>query len=186
MYCLKCKKKTESHSVGEFMLKNNRRMLAAICSICGCKKSQFLPSNRPTGKGFVNNVISNLPVELHLPTRRGEYVPAGSFNNLQKYSYCGPGTKFEQRNAEGYEGVNELDRACKLHDKFYTNNSDTQSRNISDAALAHRAREISNNFNLDNEQRKYANIVEAVMQAKARFGLGLPSKNLKRGPVKKK
>ena len=43
-----------------------------------------------------NNVLSNLEVELHLPASKGEEVSNGSFNNLNKYSYCGPGTKYER------------------------------------------------------------------------------------------
>ena len=27
---------------------------------------------------------------------------------------------------EGYRGINELDRMCKLHNKFYNENSDTK------------------------------------------------------------
>ena len=34
---------------------------------------------------------------------------------------------------------------CKLHDKFYNENTDTKTRNISDIALAHRADEIARN-----------------------------------------
>ena len=45
---------------------------------------------------------------------------------------------------EGYQGINELDKMCKLHDQFYNENKDTKDRNISDVALAHRADEIAN------------------------------------------
>jgi Phospholipase A2-like domain len=60
--------------------------------------------------------------------RTGEYVTNGSFINLHKYSYCGPGTKYDQRVKEGYNGINELDSMCKLHDRFYNENQDTHSR----------------------------------------------------------
>ena len=121
---------------------------------------------------------------MHLPASKGEYVPEGSFNNLNKYSYCGPGTKYEQRNAEGYEGINELDKMCKLHDNFYNDNSDTASRNISDEALAHRASEIANDSKFDDEQRRFAKYVAIVMKNKARFGFGIKSKNVKKGPYR--
>ena len=93
--------------------------------------------------------------------------------------------KYEKRNREGYQGINELDRMCKLHDHFYNINTDTASRNISDEALAHRSLEIANDPRFDSTQRNMAKLVYYIMKSKANFGLG-QSKNLKRGPAKKK
>lgn len=56
------------------------------------------------GKGFVNNLINKLPIELHLPG----------------YQYCGPGTNLKKRLARGDPGINELDKACKEHDIAYS------------------------------------------------------------------
>ena len=182
MYCVKCKQKTDSKNGIEITSKNNRKMLKGICIICGSKKSQF--AKKLSGKG-ISDVIGRIG-ELHLPASKGEEVANGSFNNLNKYSYCGPGTKYEQRDREGYKGINELDRMCKLHDRFYNENTDTASRNISDEALAHRAGEIANDSRFDDEQRRFANFVAIVMKNKTRFGLGIPSptnsKNVKKGP----
>ena len=66
---------------------------------------------------------------------------------------------------------------CKLHDKFYNENSDTQSRNVSDIALAHRANEIANDPRYDSEQKRDANLVQMIMNNKARFGLGIEKKS---------
>ena len=156
-------------------------MLNAVCKICGKQKCQF---ESKSSQGIFNNVLSHLP-EIHLPSSQGEHVADESFNNQNNYSYCGPGTKYTQRNREGYQGINELDKMCKLHDQFYTENSDTATRNISDEALAHRAYEISNDPKYDNTQRNMAKLVYYIMKNKARFGLGY-SKNVKRGPAKKK
>ena len=184
MYCIKCKQKTESTNIIQTTAKNNRSILKGVCSICGSKKSQFIKNITPSvrslaGKGVGDTIIKAIGKvgELHLPSTKGEYVPNASFNNLQKYSYCGPGTKYEQRVREGYQGVNELDRACKSHDQFYNENQDTQSRNISDAALAHRANEIANDERFDEEQRRFARFVVWVMNNKVRFGLGMKSKS---------
>ena len=187
MYCVNCKQKTESTNITEVITKNNRNMLKSICSACGSKKSQFVKNT--IGKGIGDTIISTIEKfgELHLPASKGEYVPNGSFNNLQKYSYCGPGTKYEQRNREGYQGINELDRMCKLHDQFYNENHDTESRNISDTALAHRANEIANDPRFDDEQRRFAKFVKIIMDNKVRFRLGLNNpKNSKKGLMKKK
>ena len=161
---------TDSTNIEETISKNNRRMLKSICSICGSKKSQFIKNI--SGKGIGDSIINTIGKvgELHLPASKGEYVPNGSFNNLQKYSYCGPGTKYEQRNKEGYQGINELDSMCKLHDQFYNENHDTQNRNISDKALAHRANEIANDSRFDDEQRRFAKFVKVIMDNKVRFG----------------
>ena len=181
-FCVKCKRNTDSINAVHGTTKNNRAVLKSNCTVCNSKKSQFLK----VGKGFFNNALSNLGVELHLPASKGEEVLNGSFNNLNKYSYCGPGTKYDQRDREGYKGINELDKMCKLHDRFYNDNTDTASRNISDEALAHRANEIANDSRFDDEQRRFANYVAFVMKNKARFGLGVSSKNSKKGPMKKK
>ena len=208
MYCVKCKQKTESTNIiqtttsgsaacsgvsASSTAKNNRSMLKGVCSICGSKKSQFIknitPSVRPlAGKGIGDTIIKAIGKvgELHLLATKGEYVPNGSFNDLKKYSYCGPGTQYEQRAREGYQGINELDSMCKLHDKFYNENLDAQSRNISDAALAHRANEIVNHERFDEEQRRFARFVKIIMNNKVRFGLGLGvklSKNVKKGSM---
>jgi len=198
MYCVKCKQKTESINVTEVTTKNSRRMLKSVCSVCGGKKSSFIAAGK-AGGGLGDTIIKAIGKlgELHLPASQGEYVPNGSFNNQFKYSYCGPGTKYEQRVREGYQGINELDSMCKLHDKFYNENLDTPSRNVSDIALAHRASEIANDPRSDAGQRRDASIVGAIMKGKAKFGLGQPvvkplkvrpgvSKNVKKGSMKKK
>ena len=188
--------RTESSNVEEKITKNGKRLLSAVCKICGRKKSQFMSKTKTltedqqiSGSGIFNNLLStlgNTVGEMHIPAAQGEYVPNGSFNNLQKYSYCGPGTKYEQRNKEGYQGVNELDKMCKLHDQFYNENSDTASRNIRDEALAHRAYEIANDSRYDSAQRNMATLVYYIMKNKAKFGLGVNSKNLKKGLMKRK
>jgi hypothetical protein len=178
LYCVKCKSKTETSSITRVMSKNSRSMLKGICIVCGKKKSSFVSSK--SGGGFsLNNLVNNLPFEVHQFAEKGENVPGGSFNNQQKYSYCGPGTKYEQRNREGYKGINELDSMCKLHDKFYNENTDTKIRNISDIALAHRADEIARNPMYDDVQRKDANFISGIMKTKAKFGLGVGPKNKK-------
>jgi protein-arginine kinase activator protein McsA len=180
MYCVKCKKKTETLDITKVTTKNNRSMIKGVCSVCGKNKASFVTSR--SGEGFsLNSFVNNLPIELHQFAEKGENVPGGSFNDQQKYSYCGPGTKYEQRMREGYKGINELDTMCKLHDKFYNEHTDTKTRNVSDVALAHRADEIAKNPMYDDVQRKDANFISGIMKNKARFGFGIPraSKNSK-------
>ena len=211
IYCLKCKQKTETLAGVELKSSNGRSMIKGTCYICGCKKSVFLSSTAVAapqgstataalqaltpkavnhqGKGFdLNNLINNLPIEFHQYAEKGEYVPGGSFNDQQKYSFCGPGTRYEQRIREGYQGINELDKMCKLHDRFYNENKDTKDRNISDVALAHRADEIARDLNFDDVQRKDAKFISGIMKTKAHLGFGVKmsnnpkSKNSRRRP----
>src|SRR5271166_1907434 len=162
-YCVKCKTKTETTSIMRVMSKNNRPMLKGICTVCDTKKASFVSIK--SGAGFnLNSFVNNLPFELHQFAEKGEDVPGGSFNNQQKYSFCGPGTRYEQRVREGYKGINELDSTCLLHDKFYNENTDTKARNISDIALAHRTDEIAVNQALDGSQRRDAFFISGIMK----------------------
>ena len=212
LYCLKCKMETETTEMTGTRTKNNRKIMRGVCSICGRNKSVFVRaagcpegsssvaasvstklasaasvSTKPAsaaGKGFsLNNLVNSLPIEIHQFAEKGENVPGGSFNDQQKYSYCGPGTRYVQRIREGYKGINELDSMCKLHDQFYNENTDTPSRNISDEALAIRADQIAANQNNDSTQRKDARFLSGIMRTKARLGLGLSgTKNCRRRP----
>jgi hypothetical protein len=141
--------------------------------VCGKNKSCFIASKATVSGSGMNDFINNLPIELHQYAEVGENVPGGSFNNLQKYSFCGPGTRYEQRCREGYKGINELDSVCKLHDQFYNEFTDTKTRNVSDRALAQRADAIANNTSLDAAQRKDAKFISNIMKTKAALGLGL-------------
>ena len=177
---MKCKQKTMTSNLENVKSTNNRVRVKGTCAICHSKKSQFITVK--TGSGFLNNVIGklgDLGVELHLASEKGENVSNGSFNNQNNYSYCGPGTKYKQRVQEGYQGINELDSMCKLHDQFYNEHAYTKTRNISDNALAHRADEIARNPIYDEQQRKDANFIAGIMKNKARFGLGMKTKNSK-------
>ena len=75
MYCVKCKKHTETTDVQLFTARNSRLMQRGICSVCGKTKTQFVKA----GYGLFN--ISNLPFELHLPGR----------------NFTGPGTRLARR-----------------------------------------------------------------------------------------
>jgi len=44
IYCVKCKKKTETTNEHETTTKNGKRMLAGNCAVCGTKKGQFIKS----------------------------------------------------------------------------------------------------------------------------------------------
>jgi hypothetical protein len=149
-------------------------MIKGQCVECDKFKTTFVNKQNIQGTGFsLNSLVNSLPIELHQFAEKGENVPGGSFNDQQKYSFCGPGTRYEQRVREGYKGINELDKMCKLHDQFYNENTETKVRNISDLALAHRAQEIAQNPMYDSSQRKDARFISDIMRNKAKYGFGL-------------
>ena len=196
IYYVKCKQKTRTLEMTEVLTKNNRHMVRGKCNVCGKIKSTFVKSITDfaarahaadaahAGTGL-NDLISNLPFEFHQFAEKGENIPGGSFNGQQKYSFCGPGTKYEQRLKEGYTGINKLDQYCKLHDKFYNEHSDTKSRNVSDVALAARADEIASNPAFDEIQRKDARFISGIMKTKAALGMGLTAGTNRNGTTRK-
>jgi hypothetical protein len=173
IYCLKCKKKTETLNLNHIISKNNKSVITGNCSICGTKKYRF---ERKQGKGIVNSLLNKIPIpELHLSLPidvKSENIEDGSFNNTGKYSYCGPGTKLNKRLIEGYKGVNDLDKACLQHDLAYDKNKDTKNRNIADNELAREANRLANDTNQPDYVRKDARRVAALMSTKSWLGMG--------------
>ncbi|XP_043284906.1 uncharacterized protein [Venturia canescens] len=110
------------------------------------------------GKGLVNSLINNLPVELHLPG----------------YQYCGPGTKLAKRLARGDPGINPLDAACKQHDIAYSKNRDNlEARHLADKVLAEQAWKRVTSKDASLGERASAWAVTNIMKTKRKFGLGM-------------
>jgi len=42
IYCLKCKKRTETIGEHERTTSNGRRMISGTCKVCGTQKNQFV------------------------------------------------------------------------------------------------------------------------------------------------
>ena len=79
MYCVKCKKKTETTNEQMVTTSNNRRMKRGKCVQCGTTKTQFVKSSK--GGSILNKMINSLPVEMH----------------LLGHNFTGPGTKLNKR-----------------------------------------------------------------------------------------
>lgn len=176
-YCIYCRTKTKSlDPVCEITI-NGKFCLKTKCVECGKSKSMFLKQ----GSGVFNSLLNKLPMpEIHLRLPKNiltEQVPMGDFNNIGTYSFCGPFTKLQKRLQQGYKGVNKLDRACMQHDIAYSQNSDTNNRNVADDILAKAAMDIVNDMNEPAYERQQARTVAAIMAAKSRFGLGAKPKN---------
>ena len=79
MYCVKCKKHTDTTNEQITKSKNNKYIKRGKCVICGKTKTQFIKT--PKGGSLLNKVIKNLLVEMHLPG----------------HNFTGPGTKLNKR-----------------------------------------------------------------------------------------
>lgn len=112
------------------------------------------------GGGLVNSLIDSLPFELHLS---------------KNYQFCGPGTRLNFRLARGDPGYNELDKACKVHDIAYRDNSDLSKRHAADYELEQSAwkRVLSKDATLKEKAAAY--LVTNVMKLKRKMGMGCVS-----------
>ncbi|ELU00860.1 hypothetical protein CAPTEDRAFT_211932, partial [Capitella teleta] len=117
MYCVKCRKATETSDVQNAVARNGRNMKQGKCVVCGTKKTQFV--KWPKGGSMINKAINNLPFEMHLP----------------EHNFTGPGTKLMKRlkpdlsPMEWSKPVNKVDKAAFHHDVCYLKNKDTTTRN---------------------------------------------------------
>ena len=115
------------------------------------------------GRGLLNRVINQLPIELHIPG----------------YQYCGPGTRLKQRLARGDPGINKLDQACKEHDIAYSKNRDVRARNIADSILANKAWDRVRAIDSDIGEKAAVFAVSNAMKLKSKFGMGVRKKKVK-------
>lgn len=123
-------------------------------------------SKSKRGKGLVNRLINNLPVELHLPG----------------YQYCGPGTKLQKRLARGDPGINPLDAACKEHDIAYSKNRENlKVRHAADKILTDTAWKRVFSPDASIAEKAAAWSVTNIMKAKRKFGMGAK----KRGGIRR-
>ena len=159
MYCVKCKKKTNTTNEKMVTTSNNRTMKRGNCSVCGTTKTQFVKS--PEGGSILNKMINSLPVEMH----------------LLGHNFTGPGTKLNKRlNAdltpkEWSKPINRIDKAAYHHDICYLKNNDTETRNrVCDKNMLE---EMKNIYNPSLRERMERGLVSTLIGTKKRFGWGV-------------
>ena len=169
MYCVKCKKKTETTNEQITTTSNNRRMKRGKCVICGTTKTQFVKSSKDGS--ILNKMINSLPVEMH----------------LLGHNFTGPGTKLNKRlNAdltpkEWSKPINRIEKAAYHHDICYLKNMDTETRNkVCDKNMLE---EMKNIYNPSLRERMERGLVSTLIGTKKRFGWGVTTGT---GYIKKK
>jgi len=161
LYCVKCRKKTESEGGSEAQVKtkNNRFRLISNCCICGTKKSSFVKNSSKTHAkakktgGDLVDVISSTIGEIHLPG----------------HNFTGPGTKLQERLERGDKPINRVDEISKKHDIAYSKNKDKKSRHIADREMLQQLDEITNPTTREKIERM---VVKPIIKTKLKFGLG--------------
>ena len=108
MYCLKCRRVTETENIATATSKNGRLMRRGQCITCG-KLRLNSSKNDATGGSFLNTLVNKLPFEMHLPG----------------HNFTGPGTKFYKRlNPDGTPTewsipINRVDNAACHHEMLF-------------------------------------------------------------------
>ena len=166
MYCVKCKKRTETTNEQTTKTKNNRHQKRGTCVVCGTTKMQFIKA--PTGGSLLNKAINNLPVEMHLPG----------------HNFTGPGTKLNKRlnpdltPKKWSKPINRVDKAAYHHDLCYLKNNDTATRNaVCDKNML---KELKGIYNPSIREKMECGLVSTLIGTKARFGMGVHKKKLRR------
>ena len=172
LYCVKCKRKTETKDIRNAVSKNNRPMLRGVCVVCGTTKTQFVKGTPSSGGdlvGSLNSVTSNIklpwakfPGEMHLPG----------------HSFTGPGTRLDLRlNPDGTpknwsKPVDRVDNAAYHHDLAYDRYNNVAARNAADRVMVN---ELNNIPSPTLRERIERAVVKPILSAKASLGLGLKS-----------
>ena len=164
MYCVKCKKATDTSNEQFMVSKNGRNMKRGTCVICGTTKTQFIKAQK--GGSLLNKFINNLPVEMHLPG----------------HNFTGPGTKLKKRlnpdltPKKWSKPVNRVDKAAYHHNVCYLKNDDTATRNaVCDKNML---KELEGIYNPTLRERLDKSIVSNLIRTKVKFGMGVKKKDL--------
>ena len=165
MYCVKCKKRTETTNERITTTKNKRHTKRGTCVVCGTTKTQFIKA--PAGGSLLNKAINNLPVEMHLPG----------------HNFTGPGTKLDKRlnpyltPKKWSKPINRVDKAAYHHDLCYLKNNDTATRNaVCDKNMLKQLKGI---FNPTIREKMERGLVSSLIGAKACFGMGVNIKKFR-------
>ena len=102
MYCVKCKKATDTSNMQYVVSKNERNMKRGTCVICRMTKTQFIKVQK--GGSLLNKAINNLLFKMHLPG----------------HNFTGPGTNHRKRLNEDLtpkkwsKPINRVDQAAGI------------------------------------------------------------------------
>ena len=165
MYCVECRRATETENITIATSKYGRIMRRGQCFTCGKTKTQFVKKGA-AGESFLNTLANNLPFEMPLPV----------------HNFTGPGAKLYKRlNPDGTPKkwsipINRVDNAAYHHDLCQSKNDDTTTRNeVCDKPVLG---ELNGIVNPTLRERIDKSIFGKLINVKVNFGLGYPVKKI--------
>ena len=167
LWCIRCKKHTDTIDEHTVISKNGRPRKVGVCAICGTKKSVFISGKKKLeqGKGIMNWGINNLPFEAHM-------IDQGDDGKIRRASFAGPGTNLKKRlnpddtPKEWSKPINKLDEGAYHHDLCYRDYTDVSTRNKCDETLERVADQVINNPRSTTIQKTNATLVKGIMKTK--------------------
>ena len=166
MYCLKCRRVTETENITTAVSNNGILMRRGRCITCGKTETQFIKRDATVGS-FLNILVNKLPFEMPLP----------------EHNFTGPGTKLYKRlnqdrtPKEWSMPINRVENAANHHDLCYTKHDDTKTRNeVCDMTVLG---ELSGIVNPTLRERIDKSIVGKLIKVKVNFWLDHPIKKNK-------
>ena len=153
MYCVKCRKHTETLNTTTFTAKNGRPMRKGICADCGKAKTQFIK----TGSGLFNKAMSKLPFQMHLPG----------------HNFTRPGTRLDRRTVHPKSGASRSMRSTLPLNITTSVTQTTQTERVETKSATEMLKELNSITNPTLRERVDKGIVRNIINAKVNLGLGL-------------
>lgn len=173
MYCVKCKKKTDTLNTVKVLSKNNRQMIKGTCVVCGSKKSSFVATQAGSpvphvqgGRVDIHSLIGKLPKPKHGWT-------------LPNHKYTGPWNPLHEQLDEndnplpGQEPYNQVDAIALKHDICYRDHEN--DKHGCDKKMI---QDLNDMTPKNLRERVDRGFVKAIIGSKLKLGLGV-TKNLK-------
>ena len=161
MYCLKCRRVTETENITTAASKNGRLMRRGQYITCENTKTQFIKSDA-TGGSFLNK----LPFEMHLPGH--------NFTGPRIKLYTGLNSDVTPK--EWSIPINRVDNAAYHHDLCYSIHDDTKTGN--EVCGKTMLEKLNGIVNPTLRERIDKSIVGKLINAKVYLGLGSPIKKI--------
>ena len=201
MYCLKCKRVTDTIDQENSVSKTGRHMIKGKCSVCGARFARFaaLPGGcaarklaaAETSLTSQENETSGSSACSQAPTAvyaargaaSGSNILNGFINklpfeaHLPGHNFTGPGTKLEKRlnpdltSKEWSKPINRVDEAAYKHDICYLKYKDTATRN--EVCDKSMLDDLDNIINPTLRERFERGLVSKIINTKVNFGLGV-------------
>ncbi len=121
-FCVKCKKKTSNKNIKIKMI-NGHKMQKSICTICGSKKTTFLPNNGSKSQKDSGpyQVAANLYRKTACDSKARPLLDGEKHYGCHNYS--GPGTRIDLPEVRNFKPYNNIDACSRQHDIDYFNSN---------------------------------------------------------------